>query len=129
MKGRSLDPIFGWNGALHLNFIWSNEGIKVGISSPTLDSMKDGLQGNLWSGLGGDYHTDQPDLNDLGMEVGTTDCSTGYCKQVQGTDAGSGFTTENKRLVPETTIKGDYAIYISNSDDDITFFPCEHKVL
>jgi len=113
---KARDPIFSVDGGLVFNWLWWDNGVRIGNSKTVRGGILPGrsaLTDWIFAGFGNSWAVTRE--KELGFDVGVTQDSEGNLKTVQGKDHGT--------LLQDGTLYGHYAIYIS---DDAKSFPCKN---
>lgn len=117
MLAQDKDPIFNVEGALVFNWVYSDNGVRIGNSNNYCsgsDLPGETVNSDDFFGLGNDIAIRTPPLTTYCFDVGVQQCDRNRAGRVQGSDHGTVFQ--------DGTLFGQYAIYISN---EAKTFPCE----
>jgi len=116
MANKDLDPIFAEDGALTFNWLYVDNGVRIGNSQTYCSNgglPAKNVNSDDYLGLGNSIGLKNSNPN-YWVEVGVQDCGLKWADRAQGTDHGN--------LYKDGPLYGQYAVYIS---DEATTFPCE----
>jgi len=118
MVAQNKDPIFNVDGALVFNWVYADNGVRIGNSNNycrASDLPGDAVNSDDFFGLGNEISGGkEAQTPSHWSDVGVQDCNRKWKHRVQGSDHSAHFTTD--------TLFGQYAVWISNKAKT---FPCK----